>query len=117
MILCLGMIRRGECESLQQRGLPLGMLVDTNNEQRLVDVSNFVLVERFDFSRPIAELIEAVRAIQARFEIECLYNINEQYVAATADIAAALGFNCISPAAARLCLDKNPMRQRFQERI
>ncbi|HLX59902.1 MAG TPA: ATP-grasp domain-containing protein [Planctomycetota bacterium] len=117
IVLCLGMVRRGECESLQKRGLRLGILVDTNNEQRLADVSEFVVVERFDFSRPVEELIAAVRGVQQRWPIACLYNMNELYVAPAADVAAALGFANISPDAARLCLDKNLMRQRFQERL
>ena len=41
----------------------------------------------------------------------------EFYVAQTADVAAALGLPGISPASARLCLDKNLMRARFQQRI
>lgn len=117
IVLCLGMIRRGECESLQKRGLRLGIVVDTNNEQRLVDVSEFGVVERFDFSRPVEDLIEVVSGIHKRWAISCLYNMNELYVAPTADVAAALGFANISPEAARLCLDKNLMRQRFQERV
>ena len=52
LVLFLGMVRRGEFESLQKRGLPLAILVDTNSRARLADVSQFVLVERFDFSRP-----------------------------------------------------------------
>ena len=111
------MVRRGEFESLQKRDLPLGVLVDTNSRHRLGDVSRFALVERFDFSRPHADLIEAVRGIQRRSGLACLYNVGEYYVAQTADVAAALGVAGLSPAAARLCLDKNLMRQRFQERI
>ncbi|MDB6110248.1 MAG: hypothetical protein JWR69_1998 [Pedosphaera sp.] len=117
MVLFLGMVRRGEFESLQKQGLPLGILVDTNSKARLGDVSQFVVVERFDFSRPLPELIAAVRGIQERFGIGCLFNVIEFYVAQTADVAAALGLPGISPASARLCLDKNVMRQRFQERI
>ena len=117
IVLFLGMVRRGEFESLQKRGLPLGILVDTNSQHRLADVSRFVVVERFDFSRPLAELIEAVRGIQRRWGLACLYNVGEYYIAQTADVAAALGAAGISSAAARLCLDKSLMRQRFQERI
>src|ERR1019366_7388708 len=117
LVLFLGMVRRGECESLQKRNLPLGILVDTNSKHRLADVSKFAFVERFDFSRPLPELIEAVRDIQKRFGIQCLYNVIEFYVAQTADVAAALKIPCISPASARLCLDKSIMRERFQERI
>ena len=117
MVLFLGMARRGEFESLQNRDLPLGILVDTNNKQRLGDVSRFVAVERFDFSRPLSELVEAVRSLQARWGIACLFNVIEFYVAQTAEVAAALNIPCISPASARLCLDKSVMRQRFQERI
>lgn len=117
IVLFLGMVRRGEFEGLQKRGLRLGVLVDTNNKQRLADVSDFVVVERFDFSRPLNELIEAVRSIQERFGIDCLFNVIELYVAQTADVAAALGVPGISPAAARACLDKNIMRRRFLERI
>jgi biotin carboxylase len=111
------MVRRGEFESLQKRDLPLGILIDTNSKHRLADVSRFKLVERFDFSRPLPELIQAVRGIQARFGIACLYNVIEFYVAQTADVAAALNIPCISPASARLCLDKSLMRRRFHERI
>ena len=117
IVLFLGMARRGECESLQKRGLPLGILVDSNNKQRLADVSVFALVERFDFSRPVGELVEAVRGIQEREGIESLFNVSELYVSQTAEVAAALGLPGLSRASARLCLDKNPMRQRFQDRI
>ena len=115
--LILGMVRRGEFESLQKRGVPLGILVDTNIKQRLADVSKFAVVERFDFSRPIADLIEAVRDIQQRFGIACLFNVIELYVAQTAEAAEAIGVPGISPTSARLCLDKNIMRRRFQEQI
>jgi biotin carboxylase len=117
LVLFLGMVRRGEFESLQKRGLPLGILVDTNSKHRLADVSGFVFVERFDFSRPLPELIEAVREIQQRWGIACLYNVIEFYVAQTADVAAALGIPCISSASARLCLDKSVMRRRFLDRM
>ncbi|HWX19627.1 MAG TPA: ATP-grasp domain-containing protein [Candidatus Binatia bacterium] len=117
LVLFLGMVRRGEFESLHQHDLPLGILIDTNSKHRLGDVSRFKLVERFDFSRPLPELIEAVRAIQARSGIACLYNVIEFYVAQTAHVAAALGVPCLSPASARLCLDKSLMRQRFHERL
>jgi hypothetical protein len=117
IVLFLGMVRRGEFENLQKRGLRLGILVDTNSKTRMGDVSQFVVVERFDFSRPLPELIAAVRDLQKRFGIACLYNVIEFYVAQTAEVAAALGLPGISPASASLCLDKNLMRQRFHDRI
>ncbi len=117
IVLFLGMVRRGEFESLQKHNLRLGILVDTNSKARLGDVSDFAIVERFDFSRPISELVEAVRKIQQQFGISCLFNVIEFYVAQTAEVAAALGIPSISAASARLCLDKNLMRQRFRERI
>src|SRR2546423_11355657 len=117
LVLFLGMVRRGEFESLEKRGLPLGILVDINSKAKLGDVSRFALVERFDFSRPLSELIAKVREIQERFGIACLYNVIEFYVAQTAEVAAALGLPGISPESARLCLDKNLMRQRFRDRI
>jgi biotin carboxylase len=117
IVLFLGMVRRGEYESLRKRGIPLGVLVDTNSKHRLADVSQFEVVEKFDFSRPLKDLIEAVLGIQQRRGIACLYNVIEFYVAQTADVAAALLLPCISSASARLCLDKSIMRERFQERI
>jgi hypothetical protein len=117
LVLFMGMVRRGEFESLERRGLSLGVLVDTNNKQRLGDVSKFALVERFDFSRPLEELIEAVRAIRNRHGIACLYNVVELYVAPTAEVSAALGLPGLSPASARACLDKSLMRRRFRDRI
>jgi biotin carboxylase len=117
VILYVGMVRRGEFETFQDRELPLGLLLDTNSKARLGDVSGFAFVERFDFSRPPEELIAAVRTLQQRWRIACLFNVIEFYVAQTADIASALNLPAISPASARLCLDKSVMRQRFQERI
>jgi hypothetical protein len=117
IVLFMGMVRRGEFESLQTRNLPLGVLVDTNSRHRLGDVSRFVMVESFDFSRPLSELIETVSNIRTRWGISCLFNVGEFYVAQTADTAAALGIPFISSSSARLCLDKSVMRQRFQERI
>jgi biotin carboxylase len=117
IVLFMGMVRRGESESLQRRGLPLGLLLDTNSKARLGDVSGFALVERFDFSRPLEDLVAAVRGIQQRARLRCLFNVIEFYVAQTAEVAAALGLPNLSPATARLCLDKNLMRQRFRERL
>jgi biotin carboxylase len=117
MVLIMGMARRGEFESLEKRGLRLGILVDSNNTQRLGDVSRFVAVERFDFSRPLPELIGVVRALQQRWGLACLLNLNELYVAHTAEVATALGLPGVSPGSARLSLDKNPMRCRFAERL
>ncbi|MCX5646926.1 MAG: hypothetical protein NTZ17_19940 [Phycisphaerae bacterium] len=117
IVLFVGMVRRGEFESLQKRGVPLGVLADTNSKHRLADVSGFVVVERFDFSRPHEELIEAFRGIQKRWPIACLFNVGEFYVRQTADLAAALGLAGIPSLSARLCLDKSIMRRRFQERI
>jgi cysteine synthase A len=117
LVLILGMARRGEFESLRDRGLPCGILVDTNSKAKLGDVSGFALVERFDFSRARAELIEAVRQIRERHGLACLYNVNEYYVEQTADVAAALGLAGLSPQAARISLDKDLMRERFRRRI
>src|SRR5438132_14303163 len=86
LVLFLGMVRRGEFESLEKHGLPLGILVDTNSKARLGDVSGFVLVDRFDFSRPLPELVEKVRDIQKSLDIACLYNVIEFYVAQTAEV-------------------------------
>src|SRR5947209_8755184 len=99
------MARRGEFESLERRGLPMGILVDSNNRQRLGDVSNFKLVERFEFARPRSELLEVVHAIADRHGgIRCVYNVNELYVAHAADLAEALGLPGVSPTSARLSL-------------
>ncbi len=117
LILFLGMARRGEFETLLARGLPLGILVDTNSRHQLGDVSEFKFVERFDFSRPLSELIAAVRAIQHRHGIACLFNLIEYYVAQAAQVAEALGLPGIAPESARLCMDKCVMRERFQDRI
>ncbi len=117
IVLFLGMVRRGEYETLQERGLALGVLVDTNNKQRLADVSQFKVVEHFDFSRPLEELVAAVRGVQERLGVSCLFNVIEFYVAQTAAVAARLGLPSISASAAQLCLDKSVMRERFQERV
>jgi biotin carboxylase len=113
----MGMVRRGEYESLLKRGLRLGVLVDVNCKHALADVSGFVVVERFDFSMPLSELIEAVRSIQTRYSVACLFNVGEYYVVQTADVAAALGIPYISPRSARTCVNKSAMRRRFHDCI
>ncbi len=117
IVLFLGTVRRGEFESLQKHGLRLGIIVDTNSKSRLGDVSQFVVVERFDFSRPSSELIDVVRNVREQSGLACLFNVNEFYVHHTALVAAALGMPGISPECAKLCLDKNLMRQRFRQRM
>ena len=117
LVLYLGVVRRGEYESLLDLGLPLGVLVDTNTPLRLADTSRFALVQRFDFSRPRNELVGQVLEIKARYGLSCLINMVEHYVSHAADVAAAVGMPGISPAAARVCLDKVAMRRRFQERV
>lgn len=117
IVLFLGMVRRGEFETLREHGLQLGVLVDTNSKARLGDVSGFSLVERFDFSRPLPELIAAVRGIDRRCGVGCLFNVVEFYVQQTAEVARALGLPAISPESAALCLDKSLMRERFRQRI
>ena len=117
MVLFPGMVRRGEFETLRRRGLPLGVLADTNSKHRLGDVSGFAFVERFDFSRPLPDLIEAVREIRDRVGVSCLFNVMEFYVAETAALAAALGLPGIPPESAELCRDKCAMRRRFHQHI
>ena len=117
LVLFLGMVRRGEFESLLALGVPLGVLVDTNSKQRLGDVSRFALVDSFDFSRPLGDLVAKVRSIHQQRRIACLFNVIEFYVAQTAEVAAALGIRGIAPASARLCLDKSAMRERFHQRM
>lgn len=117
LVLFLGTVRRGEFESLQSRNIPLGILIDTNSKARLGDISKFVVVERFDFSRPLSELVDAVRGIQNRHKLACLYNVVEFYVAHTAAVAEALGLPGVASESARLCLDKSLMRERFRDRI
>src|SRR4051812_39351263 len=107
------MVRRGEFEGLQNHNLPLGVIVDTNNKQKLADVSRFAVVERFDFSRPLDELIALVRGVKQPFGLACLFNVVEFYVAQTAQVAKALDLPGVSPESARLSLDKSVMRQRF----
>lgn len=117
IVLFMGIVRRGEFESIRDRGIPCGILVDSNSKARLGDVTGFVLVERFDFSRPIPDLIEKVRQIKDKFGLLCLYNVNEYFVNETAQVAAALGLPGLSPESAQLSLDKSAMRQRFRERL
>ena len=117
MILYLGMVRRGEYETFLRRGLPVGILVDIHTEHRLADVTGFALVERFDFSLPLPDLIARVREINARHAIDCIFNVMEFYVTVASQVASALGLPNITQAAAGLCRDKVAMRRRFQERI
>ncbi len=117
IVLFIGTVRRGEFESLQRRGLPLGVLVDTNSRHKLCDVTGFSVVESFDFSRPAADLVAKVMDIQKRHGLSCLYNVVEFYVSQTSFLCEALSLPGLSYAAAHLCLEKTVMRERFASRI
>ncbi|MEN9359301.1 MAG: hypothetical protein RL095_836 [Verrucomicrobiota bacterium] len=116
-VLFIGMARRGEFESLLARGIPLCLLLDSNSRHVLGDFRGFESVESFDFRRPFEELVAAVRAIQARRPLACLFNLGEYYVEVTSLLNAALGLPGLDPASVTLCQNKPTMRRRFHEII
>ncbi len=117
IVLYLGALRHGEYESLLNKGIPCGALIDSNTKLHLPDLSQFQMVERFDFLRPEAELLAKLKEIQAKWGLRCMINVVEHYVAAFSRLAPELGVPGISVGSAQLCLDKFAMRQRFLERI
>ncbi len=117
LVLFLGALRHGEFESLLDRGIPCGALIDTNTKQHLPDLARFQVVEHFDFLRPETELLAALKEIQARWGICCMINVVEQYVGVFARLAAELGLRGVAERTAKTCLDKLAMRRRFAQRI
>ncbi len=117
MALFLGALRRGEFESLLSRGIPCGVVIDSNTKLKLGDLSSFKLIDRFDFSLPKSELVSRIKAIRNQHGIDCLINVIEQYVAHFAFAAQELGLPAVSPASAQLCIDKYAMKGRFVDRI
>ncbi|PWU06317.1 MAG: hypothetical protein C5B47_07670 [Verrucomicrobia bacterium] len=115
--LFLGALRHGEFESLLDRGIPCGALIDSNTKLHLPDLARFQVVEKFDFLRPEAELLGVLKEIQAKCGIRCMMNVIEHYVGAFARLAPQLGLCGISQRSAQICLDKHAMRQRFVQRI
>jgi hypothetical protein len=117
LTLFLGALRHGEFESLLERGIPCGAVIDSNTKQHLPDLARFQVVEHFDFLRPDAELLCVLKQIQAKSGLCCLINVVEQYVATFARMAPELGLCGVSKHSAQICLDKLAMRRRFVERI
>jgi hypothetical protein len=117
IVLFLGALRHGEFESLLSRGIPCGALLDSNTKLHLPDLSQFQMVERFDFLRPEQELLRKLREIQSKWGLRCLINVVEHYVGVCSRVAPQLGMPGIPLPSAQLCLDKFAMRRRFVERI
>lgn len=117
IVLFLGALRHGEFESLLSRGIPCGALIDSNTKLHLPNLAGFDVVERFDFLRPEAELLQRLKEIQAKQGLRCLVNVVEHYVRVCARLAPQLGVAGIPLRSAQLCLDKLAMRQRFLERL
>ena len=117
IVLFLGALRHGEFESLLERDIPCGALIDSNTKLHLPDLGRFQVVERFDFLRPETELLGKLQELRAKWGLRCMINVVEHYVAAFSRLAPELGVRGISPCSAQLCLDKLAMRQRFLERI
>ena len=117
LVLFLGALRHGEFESLLQRNIPCGALLDSNTKLHLPDLGGFRVVERFDFLRPEADLEAKLRAIQDQWGISRLINVVEHYVGVCARLAPRLGLAGIPWSSAELCLDKLAMRRRFRDRV
>ncbi len=113
LVLYLGAVRRGEFESLVERGIPCGLLQDINTKLKLPDLTSFAVVETFDFSLPTSRLVSRIREIKARHGLGCLLNVIEHYVGHFAAAAKALGLPALSTSCARLCLDKYAMKKCF----
>lgn len=117
LVLYIGVVRQNEFESLMQREIPLGVILDTNSTLRPADLKAFCVVEHSDFSASEDSILHLVDSIQERWPIGCVLVTHERYVLTGALVSEHLGLHGFSKETALVCLDKSIMHERFVQYI
>lgn len=117
LVLYLGSIRKGEFESLLDRGFELGIILDKNRSSYTPDLSRFKVVKEFDFDNSMDELYLLIEEINASFGIDSIINIDEVCVRHFSKIGQKFGFPALTPESAEFCLNKTLMHKCFVKKI
>lgn len=113
LTLYIGTVRRGEFESLLQRDVSVGVIIDTNSSIKLADLNSFRVVEYCDYHHIETELLPLIDRISQRWDISCVLVTHEAYVLPTSYVTQHLGLPGLSLQAVQFCLDKTKMHRRF----
>jgi hypothetical protein len=113
LALYIGTIRRGEFESLLQRDIPVGVILDTNSSIKLPVLDALRVVEYCDCNHIETELLPLIDRLSHRWEIHCVLTTHEQYVLPATYVTQHLDLPGLSLLATQFCLDKTSMHERF----
>lgn len=117
LVLFVGIVRRGEFESLKRRGLAVGVIIDTNWALKLPDFEQLDVIHYCDLNGPEDALLRVVDQLQKEWQITSVLVTHEFYVLAGAAVIEYLGLPGIKRETALLCNDKRLMHERFQQVI
>lgn len=117
LVLFIGIVRRGEFESLKQRGLAVGVIIDTNWALKLPDFKQLDVVHYCDLNGPEDALLRVVDQLQKEWQITTVLVTHEFYVLPGAAVMEYLRLPGIKREIALLCNDKGLMHERFQQAI
>jgi ATP-grasp domain len=116
LVMFLGNVRRGEYESLHERGFRIGLLRDVAaaGTVRLTDLD---VVVKHDFGRPAEDLVGVIAALSRIIPIAGILNMRENYVEHHAYLGRRLWFGAPPSHLTDLVLSKPAMRRAFETQI
>lgn len=117
LVLFIGIVRRGEFESLKRRGIAVGVIIDTNWALKLPDFTQLDVVHYCDLNGSEESLLRVVDQLQKEWQITSILVTHEFYVLAGATVTEYLGLPGIKRETALLCNDKGLMHERFRQAI
>lgn len=115
LVLFIGIVRRGEFESLKRRGLAVGAIIDTNWSLKLPDFTRLDVVQYCDLNGPEDALLRVVDQLQKEWQISSVIVTHEFYVLPGATVIEYLDLPGVKRETALLCNDKGLMHERFQQ--
>lgn len=117
LVLFIGIVRRGEFESLKRQGLAVGVILDTNWALKLPDFQQLDAVQSCDLNGPDEPLLRAVDQLRQEWQITSVLVTHEFYVLPGATVSEYLGLPGVTRETALLCNDKGLMHERFQQTL
>jgi biotin carboxylase len=116
LVLFLGNVRRGECETLLERDLAVGIIADEGTS-KLADLSRFAVVRKADFKKDPGAVYATMAELGGTWANHGVLNLREHYLPHLVEGSRRFGYRAVSEEVMALCADKRAMHRRFATRI
>jgi len=113
MALFIGNVRRGEYETLHDRGLAVGLLYDELCRSRFARLADLDLVLPWRADLAEDETLRLIREASRHTPLAGVLNVREGYVDLHARLGRRLGFAAVPAHLTHLCLSKRAMLDRL----